>query len=63
MAPRNNMRSAGHKERYAHRSGRDLSAELIDVAWKYFHAGADTLKPPPAPPVQGSVVRIVFFLP
>ena len=30
-------------ERYAHRSGRDLSAELIDVAWKYFHAGADTL--------------------
>ncbi|PKN41888.1 MAG: HD-GYP domain-containing protein [Deltaproteobacteria bacterium HGW-Deltaproteobacteria-18] len=30
-------------ERYAHRSGRDLSAELIDVAWKFFHAGADTL--------------------
>jgi HD-GYP domain-containing protein (c-di-GMP phosphodiesterase class II) len=30
-------------ERYAHRSGRDLSAELIDVAWKYFHDGADTL--------------------
>lgn len=30
-------------ERYAHRSGRDLSAELIDVAWKYFHAGAETL--------------------
>ncbi len=30
-------------ERYAHRSGRDLSAELIDVAWKYFHVGADTL--------------------
>lgn len=30
-------------ERYAHRSGSDLSAELIDVAWKYFHDGADTL--------------------
>jgi len=30
-------------ERYAHRTGRDLSAELIDVAWKYFHAGAETL--------------------
>ena len=29
-------------ERYAHRPGGDLSAELIDVAWKYFHAGADT---------------------
>lgn len=36
------MASSLH-ERYAHRSGRDLSAELIDVAWKYFHAGADTL--------------------
>jgi len=30
-------------ERYAHRSGRDLSAELIDVAWKYFQVGTDTL--------------------
>lgn len=30
-------------ERYAHRSGRDLSEELIDVAWKYFHVGTDTL--------------------
>lgn len=30
-------------ERYAHRSGRDLSAELIDLAWKYFHAGTGTL--------------------
>jgi len=30
-------------ERYAHRSGRDLNAELIDVAWKYFHVETDTL--------------------
>jgi HD-GYP domain-containing protein (c-di-GMP phosphodiesterase class II) len=30
-------------ERYSHRSGRELSAELIDVSWKYFHAGADSL--------------------
>jgi HD-GYP domain-containing protein (c-di-GMP phosphodiesterase class II) len=36
------MASSLH-ERYANRSGRELSAELIDVAWKYFHSGTDTL--------------------
>lgn len=36
------MASSLH-ERYANRSGRELSAELIDVAWKYFHSGTGTL--------------------
>lgn len=36
------MAAALH-ERYAHRNGRDLSAELIDLAWRYFHADAETL--------------------
>lgn len=35
--------AASLHERYANRSGRELSAELIDVAWKYFHSGTDTL--------------------
>jgi HD-GYP domain-containing protein (c-di-GMP phosphodiesterase class II) len=35
--------AAGLHERYAHRNGRDLSAELIDLAWRYFHADAETL--------------------
>jgi HD-GYP domain-containing protein (c-di-GMP phosphodiesterase class II) len=36
------MAAALH-ERYAHRNDRDLSAELIDLAWRYFHADAETL--------------------
>lgn len=30
-------------ERYAHKTGSDLKAELIDMSWRYFQADAETL--------------------
>lgn len=33
----------GLYERYAHRKGNDLKADLIDMSWRYFQADAETL--------------------
>jgi HD-GYP domain-containing protein (c-di-GMP phosphodiesterase class II) len=33
----------GLHERYAHRKGSELKAELIDMSWRYFQADAETL--------------------
>lgn len=35
--------AGGLHERYAHKKGNDLKAELIDMSWRYFQADAETL--------------------